>query len=295
MVNVITDPECAGYSHEGHPEKPERIANTIKKLKEQTEMAIEWLAPGPCPDECILRAHIPDHLDRLQIPREFDSDTPYHNGILNFARASAGAALKALDIARAGGQVFSLMRPPGHHATAARAMGFCYLNNAAITALAALATGCKRVAVFDFDVHHGNGTEAILQDVEGASFYSVHQFPCYPGTGTRKVGANCFNYPMPPQTPRAEYRHALSDAIEEMSRFDPSVVVVSAGFDCFARDPLAQETLEIEDFQWLAASLSALSIPLVSLLEGGYSDELPELILAYLKGLKHTDVQISRS
>jgi acetoin utilization deacetylase AcuC-like enzyme len=165
-------------------------------------------------------------------------------------------------------------------------MGFCYLSTAAIAVLEALATGVRRVAVFDFDVHHGNGTEAILLNQPGALFFSIHQFPCYPGTGSRNVGKNCFNYPVPPQTPRGEYRHILTSALEQMLSFKPDLVAVSAGFDCYARDPLAQETLEQEDFHWLGQSLRATGIPLFSLLEGGYSSDLPELVLAYLKGVE---------
>jgi len=182
--------------------------------------------------------------------------------------------------------VFSLMRPPGHHATRTRAMGFCYLNNIAIACLEALATGCKRIAVFDFDVHHGNGTEAILVNNPGASFFSIHQFPCYPGTGTRNVGNNCFNYPVAPQTPRTEYRHVLTSALEHLQSLKPEIVAVSAGFDAYARDPLAQETLEAEDYNWLGKCLRQLGVPIFSLLEGGYSVDLPDLILAYLKGIE---------
>jgi acetoin utilization deacetylase AcuC-like enzyme len=190
-----------------------------------------------------------------------------------------------LKAARAGEQVFSLMRPPGHHATRHRAMGFCYLNSVAITALEAVATGAKRVAVYDFDVHHGNGTEAILVDKPGTAFFSIHQFPCYPGTGNRNVGINCYNYPVPPRTPRQEYRKSLSSALDQLKKFKPDLVAVSAGFDAYARDPLAEETLEAEDYYWLGKSFAALGVPFFSLLEGGYSDDLPELIFAYLKGV----------
>jgi acetoin utilization deacetylase AcuC-like enzyme len=182
--------------------------------------------------------------------------------------------------------VFSLMRPPGHHATRNQAMGFCYLNNIAIATLEALATGTKRVAVYDFDVHHGNGTEDILLDHEGAAFFSIHQHPCYPGTGAASVGRNCFNYPVPPATPRNEYRSVLSSALDELKRFKPELVAVSAGFDAYARDPLAQETLEAEDFYWLGQTFHRLDVPVFSLLEGGYSKDLPDLIFAYLKGLE---------
>ena len=204
-MKVITDEHCTGYSHPGHPERPERIASTLQKFRTQKELGITWGAPGRVEDTAILRAHTREHLARLNEERDFDVDTPFFTKIGTYARASVGAALEALKAARAGEKAFSLMRPPGHHATRTRAMGFCYLNNVAIACLEALATGCKRIAVFDFDVHHGNGTEAILANIPGAFFFSVHQFPCYPGTGTRNVGDNCFNYPVPPQTPRGEY------------------------------------------------------------------------------------------
>ncbi len=165
-------------------------------------------------------------------------------------------------------------------------MGFCYLNNIAIAVLEALATGSKKVAVFDFDVHHGNGTEAILLNKPGAAFISIHQFPCYPGTGTRNVGENCFNFPVVAQTARGEYRHVLESALEQLRTVKPEIIAVSAGFDAYARDPLAQETLEAEDFHWLGQSLRSFEVPTFSLLEGGYSNDLPELILAYLKGLE---------
>jgi len=202
-MRIITDERCTGYSHPGHPERPERIISTCERLRGQTEVPITWSKPGPCDEAAILRAHTPELLARLALPEDFDADTPFFPNIAEYARASIGAALEALKAAVAGETAFSLMRPPGHHATRNRAMGFCYLNNVAIAALEALANGKKRVAVFDFDVHHGNGTEAILLNKPGAAFFSVHQFPCYPGTGSRSVGANCFNYPVSaPDLPR---------------------------------------------------------------------------------------------
>jgi acetoin utilization deacetylase AcuC-like enzyme len=284
-MKIITDEHCTGYVYPGHPERPERIARTLQKLRTQTELPIDWAGPSPVEESVLLRAHSPDHLARLVEPRDFDVDTPFFPQIAQYARASVGAALTALNAARKGETVFSLMRPPGHHATRTRAMGFCYLNNVAIAVLEALATGANRVAVYDFDVHHGNGTEAILVSKPGASFFSIHQSPCYPGTGTRNVGNNCFNYPVPPQTPRNEYRNVLTSALDHLQSLKPELVAVSAGFDCYARDPLAQETLEAEDFSWLGRCLRKMGVPIFSLLEGGYSEDLPALILAYLKGL----------
>ena len=284
-MKIITDEACTGYSHRGHPERPLRITKTLEKLRGQTEMPIAWAWPGQCDEADILRAHSPEMVARLTVPEEFDEDTPAHKDIEKYARASAGAALEAMRCGRAGETVFSLMRPPGHHATRDRSMGFCYLNNIAIAALAAKAAGAKRVAIYDFDVHHGNGTEDILVNKPGVAFFSIHEYPCYPGTGMTNVGGNCFNYPVPPQTPRDQYRHVLAAAFEELQNFKPDLVGVSAGFDAYARDPLAQETLEAEDFYWLGQQVRALGVPAFSLLEGGYSRDLPELIFAYLKGL----------
>jgi acetoin utilization deacetylase AcuC-like enzyme len=285
-VKIITDEKCVGYSRAGHPERPARVASTVAMLKAQQELPIEWLVPSSVTDQQLLRAHTPEMLERLKGPGDFDGDTPWHENIGNYARASVAAALDAMKLARAGETVFSLMRPPGHHATRTRAMGFCYLNNIAIAALEALATGTERVAVFDFDVHHGNGTEDILLGQANAAFFSIHQFPCYPGTGQKNVGDNCFNYPVEPSTPRETWRATLSRALNDVKRFSPTLVGVSAGFDAYLRDPLADGTLLAEDFFSIGEELRAMNIPFFSLLEGGYSSDLPELIFAYLKGIQ---------
>jgi acetoin utilization deacetylase AcuC-like enzyme len=285
-VTIITDDKCTGYHSPGHPERPARITSTVERLKHQTGLPITWATPGTVADKPILRAHTPEILARLKIPQAFDADTPYFENIADYARASVAASLEALDRARRGESVFSLMRPPGHHATRAHSMGFCYLNNIAIATLEAQATGTKRVAVFDFDVHHGNGTEDILLDQEGTAFFSIHQSPAYPGTGESNRGRNCFNYPVAPGAPREKYRAALARALADMKQFDPELVAVSAGFDAYVRDPLADGSLLAEDFQWLGKELRGLNIPFFSLLEGGYSKDLPELILAYLTGME---------
>jgi acetoin utilization deacetylase AcuC-like enzyme len=286
IMKIITDERCTDYSSPGHPERPERISRTLARLRGQTELPIAWDKPLPADETAILRAHSKALVARLEVPEDFDADTAYHPGIADDARRSVGAALAALKSARGGQAAFSLMRPPGHHATRERIMGFCYLNNVAIAALEALDTGAKKVAVFDFDVHHGNGTEDILANRPGVAFFSIHQYPCYPGTGGDNVGNNCFNYPVAPYTPRDQYRRILSSALDDLKKFGPDLVAVSAGFDAYARDPLAQETLETEDYHWLGESIRKLGVPTFSLLEGGYSDDLPELILAYLKGLE---------
>ena len=289
-MTIITDEKCAGYSRYAHPERPARITATVGRLKNQAELSIKWDAPAQITDTQILRAHAPEMLARLKIPRDFDADTPFFENISGYARASAAAALDAMKFARTGETVFSLMRPPGHHATREQSMGFCYLNNVAIAALEALATGTKKIAVFDFDVHHGNGTEDILLNREGVAFFSVHQFPAYPGTGEKNTGKNCFNFPVVPSAPRETYRATLARALDDLKNFSPELIAVSAGFDAYVRDPLAQGTLLAEDFHWLGQELRALKIPFFSLLEGGYSRDLPELIFAYLKGIEANNI-----
>ena len=284
-MKIITDERCAGYSRYGHPEHPRRVTATIAHLKQQSELPLTWVAPSDVRDEQILRAHLPELLARLKIPEDFDGDTPFHENITDYARASVAAALDALKAARQGETVFSLMRPPGHHATRHQAMGFCYLNNIAIAAMEAAATGAKRVAVFDFDVHHGNGTEAILLDQPGVAFFSAHLHPFYPDTGAANVGKNCFNYPVTPSAPRETYRATLARALDDLKNFRPDLIAVSAGFDAYVRDPLGGGILEVEDFHWLGQSLRASGVPIFSVLEGGYSRDLPELIFAYLKGV----------
>jgi acetoin utilization deacetylase AcuC-like enzyme len=285
-VTIITDEHCTGYARAGHPERPQRIAATVERLKKQADLALAWVAPTSATDEPILRAHAPAVLARLEVPEDFDADTPFFEHISRYARASVAAALDALKLAREGKTVFSLMRPPGHHATREKSMGFCYLNNIAIAALEAHATGAKRIAVFDFDVHHGNGTEDILLNRPGIEFFSVHEHPAYPGTGAENRGRNCFNYPVGPGTPRLTYRAKLAHALDDLRSFRPDLVAVSAGFDAYLRDPLADGTLLPEDFHWLGQTLRALNVPFFTLLEGGYSRDLPELILAYLQGVE---------
>jgi acetoin utilization deacetylase AcuC-like enzyme len=285
-VTIITDPACTSYSKLGHPERPQRITSTIEFLKSQTALPLTWTGPAGVTDEQILRAHTPEMLARLEVPEDFDADTPFFEHISVRARASAAAALEALKLARSGKTVFSLMRPPGHHATREKAMGFCYLNNVAMAVLEAQATGVKKIGVFDFDVHHGNGTEDILLNRPGIEFFSVHEYPCYPGTGAENRGRNCFNYPVAPGTPRQEYRARLAHALDDLRGFRPDLVAVSAGFDAYLRDPLADGTLLAEDFYWLGQTLRAMNVPVVNLLEGGYSSDLPELIFAYLQGLE---------
>jgi acetoin utilization deacetylase AcuC-like enzyme len=160
-------------------------------------------------------------------------------------------------------------------------MGFCYLSNIAVAALDALENGADRVAIWDFDAHHGNGTEAIVAHNERIRFASIHQFPAYPGTG-EKPFANIDNFAVAPGTPRKEHVEICKRALDRSITFNPNLILVSAGFDAYARDPLVQMTLELEDFATLGEWLRKIDIPIAAILEGGYSDDLPELIDAFL-------------
>jgi acetoin utilization deacetylase AcuC-like enzyme len=161
-------------------------------------------------------------------------------------------------------------------------MGFCYLNQVAVAALVAQRDfGAARVAVWDFDAHHGNGTEAIFENKPGLLYCSVHQYPAYPGTGARDIG-NSRNWPILPGTTRREHMAALRESWDAIVGFRPDLVLVSAGFDAYARDPITSMTLEREDFAELGAWLRSSGLATAAILEGGYSEDLPHLIDAFL-------------
>ena len=212
---------------------------------------------------------------------DFDADTPAYAGIFEHAARAAGAALEVARAALEGERAFSLMRPPGHHAMRDRAMGFCYFSHIAIAALDALANGAKRVAIWDFDAHHGNGTEDIVTHHPQIAFASIHQFPGYPGTGTRSLG-NIHNFPVAPLTPRLDHVAEVRRALDRLVEFQPDLLLVSAGFDAYAGDPITEMSLAVEDFATFGRWLAETNIPAGAILEGGYSDELPELIDAFL-------------
>ncbi|PYL68719.1 MAG: histone deacetylase [Verrucomicrobia bacterium] len=280
-MTIFYDPCCLEYSSPGHPERPERIAGTVPLLKDR-HPEWEWQRPRATTDDELLRAHSREHIERVAKRREdFDLDTPYYPSIEAYARQSAGAAIEAARMALRGEAAFSLMRPPGHHATRDRAMGFCYFNNIAIGALDALENGAERVAIWDFDGHHGNGTEAIVAHNSRIQFASVHQYPAYPGTGAKSF-ANVDNYPIAPFTPRIDHLNIAKQALEKLIAFKPDLLLVSAGFDAYARDPLLQMTLERDDFAKFGEWLNKIDSPVAVFLEGGYSDEVPELIDAFL-------------
>src|SRR6266481_2713393 len=266
-MNIFHDPHCVDYSSPGHPERPERIIQTVPILKDR-HLPWQWREPRVATIDELLRAHSREHIEHVKNPTgDFDLDTPAIPKIYDYALNSPGASIEAACAAL--------------HATRDRAMGFCYFSNVAIAALDALEHGAERVAIWDFDAHHGNGTEAIVANNPRIQFASIHQFPAYPGTGAKSF-ANIDNYPVAPETPRKEHVDVVKRALDKLFCFKPELILVSAGFDAYARDPLVQMTLEQEDFASFGQWLHKIDIPTAAVLEGGYSNDLPELIDAFL-------------
>lgn len=283
---IITHPDCTLYGQPGHPERPERITRTVDYLKEieESDLKLSWKEPGEVDESVITRAHSHGHLVRIEEGLDFDPDTPAYPDIDQHAMRSVAGAVAGLDLVLLGEKVFVLLRPPGHHATSDQAMGFCYLNQIAIATLEAQARGVERVAVLDFDVHHGNGTEAILKGRKNCLFVSIHQHPCYPGTGIESF-KNCLNYPVPPHTPAGDHLEVIEKSIKEIRKWKPDLLIVSAGFDAFKDDVIADMLLNPGDFKQIGQMIDELGLPHLDVLEGGYSNQLPELIYQYLKGV----------
>ncbi|MEP6777726.1 MAG: histone deacetylase [Chthoniobacterales bacterium] len=278
---IFHDPKCAEYSQAGHPERPSRVTETARILKaEHTDW--RWATPEPATTDALLRAHSQAHIEAVrQAENDFDADSPAYPEIYRHAIRATGAAISVARQAMQGSRAFSLMRPPGHHAMRNRAMGFCYFGHVAVAALDALENGVERVAILDFDAHHGNGTEDIVADNARIAFASIHQFPGYPGTGTRSH-RNVHNYPVAPGTTRETHVAAVKRALDVLVNFRPDLLLVSAGFDAYIRDPITEMTLERQDFEIFGRWLRDCGIPAGAILEGGYSDDLPGLTDAFL-------------
>jgi acetoin utilization deacetylase AcuC-like enzyme len=286
---LVTHPDCLGHVNPpGHPERVERLRAIMAAL-EAEEFAYLVRVEAPLAlDAQIARAHPPAYLAALAARSPaagfapLDADTTMCPGTLTAARRAAGAVVQAVDMVMAGevGNAFCAVRPPGHHAERATAMGFCFFGNAVIGARHALeAHGLSRVAIVDFDVHHGNGTQDLVWDDPRILFASTHQMPLYPGSGAaEETGAHgqVVNAPLPPGAGGGVFRAAmLAKVLPAVEAHAPELILISAGFDAHARDPLANLNLTEADFAWVTERLCDIADAhargrVVSTLEGGY-------------------------
>jgi len=271
----------------GHPERPDRLRAIERVLDDEAFAGLDRVKAPEGDEATILYAHPADFVARVRaaIPEEglarIDADTTASPKSWQAVIAAIGAANAAVDDVFAGraDNVFVAARPPGHHAEKTTAMGFCFFNTAAIAArYAQNKHGAERVAVVDWDVHHGNGTQDIFWDDPSVLYCSTHQMPLYPGTGAKtETGAgNIVNAPLAPQTGSEVFRDAfLSRVLPSLDNFAPDLIIISAGFDAHHRDPLAEINLTEDDFDWATGQLMQRAARhsgnrLVSLLEGGY-------------------------
>lgn len=286
---LFTAAACAGHDPvPGHPEQPARLAAARAAFDDPRLLGLRFQEAPAATQAQLLRVHDAAHIDRVfavaarEVPVALDPDVVVAPGSLDAALHAAGAVVAAVDAVVAGParRAFCLVRPPGHHATRKLAMGFCLFNNIAVGAAHALAAhGLRRVAVVDFDVHHGNGSQAIFWDEPRVLFASSHQWPLYPGSGaaTETGGVdNIVNVTLPAGAGGSAFRAAWDEAIlPRLDAFAPELLLVSAGFDGHRDDPLAGLNLVADDYGWLTARLVDLADRhaggrLVSALEGGY-------------------------
>jgi acetoin utilization deacetylase AcuC-like enzyme len=280
-MKVVFSPECLNYDMQGHPESSERVRRTYELLGKTGNF--EFVKPEPCTRQDLLLVHTPKLIDTIKRGNFVNPETPALPSIYNHARLSAGAAVRAMFIALEEDKAFSLMRPPGHHAGRAKFEGFCYFNNIAIAVVKALRREAK-VAILDIDVHHGNGTQDIFLGRKNVIYVSLHQYGnFYPGTGKHSE-ANCHNFPLDSGTDERLYLQKLEVALEIIKKFKPDMIAVSAGFDTFEGDPLAGLKLEVDTYSKISKMIADLNKPRFAILEGGYSERLPECVYSFLKG-----------
>jgi len=282
-VPVFTHPDCIRHDPgPDHPETPARLAVTLAKLARDPHAELREARLGRRED--LLLVHPERHLIRLEAMSHagggvLSLDTEASSASWDAVLGATGALVAALDHALGGaGHAFAAVRPPGHHALAQRAMGFCLVNNVMVGARRAQRLGHARVLVIDWDVHHGNGTQALMEHDETMRYVSLHQYPWYPGTGMaeeRGVG-NVFNVPRGPGAPADMYVEDLWSAVVTATKgWSPDLVLLSAGYDAMQGDPLGGFTLEPEHYAVLTLRLREHlpAVPIVGLLEGGYIPE----------------------
>jgi acetoin utilization deacetylase AcuC-like enzyme len=288
----------------GHPERPERIRAIEAELERRGWLGWEPVEAPPATDEQLLAVHPADYIARVQDMSargaSFDVDTPTSPGSYEAALRAAGGACALVDSLLDGGERtgFSALRPPGHHAEHALAMGFCLFSNVAVAARHAIdAHGAERVFVLDWDVHHGNGTNALFHDSRRVLFCSIHQYPFWPGSGPLEdVGAGngegySFNLPVPAGTGEDAFRSLLDHVCAPAVRqYRPDLILISAGYDAHRDDPLGGLALETSSFAALSRQLGALgdelSAPVGAVLEGGYDlDALAASVAATMEAL----------
>lgn len=285
---LYTHPACLEHdpgTH--HPESPARLRAVLAALSGPQFAALGRREAPPAAIEDLLRVHPRQHIERIlnAVPKAgyvaLDADTVLSPASGRAALHAAGAVTAAVDAVIAGeaDNAFCAVRPPGHHAEPGRAMGFCLFNNVAVGALRAReAHGLERVAVVDFDVHHGNGTQTVCETDDSLFYASTHQYPLYPGTGAAgETGVgNIVNVPLRPMSGSAPFRRAFSERVlPAVDDFRPELVLISAGFDAHRDDPLAQLMLDEADYAWVTEQLVGLARRhargrVVSTLEGGY-------------------------
>ncbi len=283
----------SGLEHNAGPDHPEHPARLSVLLAALSAAELDVVEATPVDPVALSAIHPEDHLAALADgSAPVPPDTGRNEHTWPAVLGGAGAAMAAVDWAVAGsGHAFAAVRPPGHHASARQAMGFCFVNNVVVAAYRALDAGLERVLIIDWDVHHGNGTQDLVQHDPSIRFVSLHQWPWYPGTGAasdRGVG-NVFNVPRPPDLPPPRYVEDLWGAIEMATGdWSPGLILVSAGFDAMAGDPLGGFTLEAGDYaEWTMRLRTAFpQAPIVGTLEGGYIPErIAEGALAFIGAL----------